>query len=366
MPFEEIAMDFVGELPESEGYNAILVVTDRFTKMQLYIPAKTTWTSKDVANAYLCEAWKHFGLPRHVTSDRGPQFASAFTKALNKKLDIGLRLSTAHHLQTDGLSERAIQTLKQYLRIYCHDRQDRWVRWLPLAQFAYNSTTHTSTHRYTPFAAAYGWNPRAIQVGNPANEADNPAAEDWLDRMTRVHQEITSILKSINDKRSSGSLSIDKARSFEVGDMVLVDRRNLTIKAGNNHSLSNKYIGPYKIIDKKGTHAYKLEIPARMRLHHTIHVSLLKPYQGGRQMEIDEEDEPLYHVEQIINSRRFGSGNNSTVKYLVRWEGFGEEHDTWQPMDTLIGDGIQNLIAEFHKVPGNKRKAVHPDIEPLL
>lgn len=61
-----------------------------------------------------------------VTSDRGPQFASAFTKALNKKLDISLRLSTAHHPQTDGSSERAIQTLKQFLRIYCHDRQTWW------------------------------------------------------------------------------------------------------------------------------------------------------------------------------------------------------------------------------------------------
>lgn len=121
-------MDFIGELPESEGFNAILVKTDRFTKMQLYIPAKTSWTSEDVANAYLCKVWKYFGLPLSVTSDRGPQFASAFTKALNKKLDISLRLSTAHHPQTDGLSERAIQTLKQFLWIYCHDRQTRWVR----------------------------------------------------------------------------------------------------------------------------------------------------------------------------------------------------------------------------------------------
>ena len=79
MPFEDIVMDFIGELPESEGHNAILVVTDRFTKMQLYIPSKTTWTSEDIANAYLCKVWKHFRLPRHVTLDQGPQFASAFT-----------------------------------------------------------------------------------------------------------------------------------------------------------------------------------------------------------------------------------------------------------------------------------------------
>ena len=65
-------MDFVKELLESEGYNAILVVPGQFTKMQLYIPATTTWTSEDVANSYLSEVWKHFGLPRHITSDWGP------------------------------------------------------------------------------------------------------------------------------------------------------------------------------------------------------------------------------------------------------------------------------------------------------
>ena len=111
-PWQEIAMDFVGELPESEGYNAILVITDRFTKMQYYIPALTTWTAKDVANAFICHIWRLYGLPAHITSDRGPQFISAFWREIHRKLDVRLRLSTAYHPQTDGLSERAVQTLK--------------------------------------------------------------------------------------------------------------------------------------------------------------------------------------------------------------------------------------------------------------
>ena len=81
--FEEIALDFVGELPESEGFNAILVVTDRFIKVQHYITAKTTWTAGDVANSYINDIWKLHGLLRHITSDRGPQFASKFLKELN-------------------------------------------------------------------------------------------------------------------------------------------------------------------------------------------------------------------------------------------------------------------------------------------
>ena len=87
-PWEEIAMDFIGELPESEGFNAILVITDRFTKMQGYIPALTTWTASDVANAYICHIWKHYGLPKHIRSDRGPQFASAFWCEINLKFNV--------------------------------------------------------------------------------------------------------------------------------------------------------------------------------------------------------------------------------------------------------------------------------------
>ena len=125
-PFNEIEMDFVGELPESEGFNAILVVTDRFTKVQHYIPAKTTRTAENIANSYVNNIWKLHDLQRQITSDHDPQFASKFLKELNRKLNINLRLSTAYHSQTDVLSERAVQTLKQYLRIYCYDRQNRW------------------------------------------------------------------------------------------------------------------------------------------------------------------------------------------------------------------------------------------------
>ena len=154
-------MDFVGELPQLEGFNPILVITDHFTKMQRYVPAKTTWTAEDVANVYITNIWRHHGMPQAITSDRGPQFASAFLYSLNKALDVRLQLSTAHHPQTDGLSERSVQSLKQYLRRYCHDRQRRWVRWLPLSEFAYNSSPHSIT-KLSPMFAMYGFEPRGI------------------------------------------------------------------------------------------------------------------------------------------------------------------------------------------------------------
>jgi len=98
-------MDFVGELPESEGFNAILVVTDQFTKVQHYIPAKTIWTATDIAAIYINKIWRLYSLPKHIISDRRPQFASKFLKEINKSLGINLRLSTTYHPQTDRLAE---------------------------------------------------------------------------------------------------------------------------------------------------------------------------------------------------------------------------------------------------------------------
>ena len=94
-------MNFVGELPQSEWFFAILMITDWFTEVQHYIPAKTTCTAADVANVYINEIWSLYGLPRHITCDCGPQFASKLHKEGNKKLEIIPCLSTAYHPQTD-------------------------------------------------------------------------------------------------------------------------------------------------------------------------------------------------------------------------------------------------------------------------
>ena len=125
-PFVEIAMYFVGELLESEGFNANLVGTNQFTKVQSYIAANTTWIAEDVADSYINDIWKLYGLPTHLTSDRGLQFAPKFLKEVHRKLNIKLGLSTTYILQTDRVSKQAVWIFKQYLHIYCHVRQNCW------------------------------------------------------------------------------------------------------------------------------------------------------------------------------------------------------------------------------------------------
>ena len=233
-------MHFVGELPESEGFNAILVVTDKFTKVPHYLAAQTTCTAADVGIPYMKEICRLHGLPRHITSDRGPQFASKWAKELQHKLHINLRVSTAYHTEPDRLSEKGVQTRKQYLHIYCHDRHNHWRAWLTLAEFAYH-TTSTTTHEYSRYRSLHGFDPRTIHLDHDY-ELTSPAVAEWLDQMTALHNQMHDTHKRINEKRSS--IHIKKLRHFKIDDWELVDRRNLQIQASNNKYLTRNWLVP--------------------------------------------------------------------------------------------------------------------------
>ena len=114
-PWKEISADFITDLPESEGFDSILVVVDRFSKEVKFIPCTKSVSVLDTAKLYLCHVWKHHGLPTGIVSDRGPQFALQVMKDICKRLGIQPWLSTAYHPQTDGQTERINQDLQQYL-----------------------------------------------------------------------------------------------------------------------------------------------------------------------------------------------------------------------------------------------------------
>jgi transposase InsO family protein len=116
-PWEVISVDFIVELPESHGYDAIMCVIDSLTKRAHFIPMHTTINVEGTALLFLKEVWKHHGTPWAVVSDRGPQFVTAFTHELYKLLGIKLATSTAYHPQTDSQTEHINQELEGYLRV---------------------------------------------------------------------------------------------------------------------------------------------------------------------------------------------------------------------------------------------------------
>jgi len=145
LPWHSLSMDFISQLPLSNNHDAILVIVDRFSKMSLFIRTKTTCTSSDLADLFVEHVFLKHCLPDNIVSDRGSLFVSSFWTSLCQHLKIRRNLSTAYHPESDGQTERVNQILKQYLRMFVSYQQDDWSKWLPMAEFAYNNTTHSST-----------------------------------------------------------------------------------------------------------------------------------------------------------------------------------------------------------------------------
>ena len=152
-----ISVDLIVELPESRGYNAIMVVVDRLSKRAHLIPTMSEVDSIGIARLFRDHVWKLHGIPEEVISDRGPQFVSQFMRELSKFLDIKVAASTAFHPQTDGQTERVNQEVEQYLRVFVNQRQDDWYDWLALAEFSYNDRIHASTRSNMYKVIPTGW-----------------------------------------------------------------------------------------------------------------------------------------------------------------------------------------------------------------
>jgi len=124
-PWTHISADFITKLPLAQGYDSILVVVDRLTKMVHFISTTEKTLAEGLARLFRDNVWKLHGLPKSIISDRGPQFAAGLIWKLNEKLGIKSKLSTAFYPQTDGQTERINQELEQYLRMFIDHRQEQ-------------------------------------------------------------------------------------------------------------------------------------------------------------------------------------------------------------------------------------------------
>ncbi|GJR63622.1 putative reverse transcriptase domain-containing protein [Tanacetum coccineum] len=153
--WDNITMDFVTKLLVTHVMEHHLVIVDRLTKSAIFIPMKETDPLEKLARMYLKEVVTRHGILVSIICDRDPRFASNFWRSLQKALGTSLDMSTAYHPQTDGQSERTIQTLEDMLRACVIDFGNGWVKHLPLVEFSYNNSYHASI-KAAPFEALYG------------------------------------------------------------------------------------------------------------------------------------------------------------------------------------------------------------------
>ncbi|GAA5873416.1 hypothetical protein JCM1840_007376 [Sporobolomyces johnsonii] len=267
-PWASIALDFIVKLPTtSTGNDSILVVIDRFTRYAHFIPCKEEGTNASrFAHLFYQHIFSNHGLPQDVVSDRGAVFDSTFWRTLTRLTRTKLSMSTAFHPQTDGITERLNQTLEQYLRMFINYQQDDWEDLLPLAQFVYNDTVHSST-KTTPFFATYGYHPTFSVSFEPSDSKYRDTdATSFASRLATLHQVLRHELKlAASRMKTQYNQRRQEAPRFDIGDLVWLSSKNIATSR-QSQKLDHRFLGPYPVAAKVGDAAYRLQLPDEVRI----------------------------------------------------------------------------------------------------
>uniref|UniRef100_M1BG77 1-aminocyclopropane-1-carboxylate oxidase homolog n=1 Tax=Solanum tuberosum TaxID=4113 RepID=M1BG77_SOLTU len=334
-------MDFIDGLPKSHGYEVILVVVDRLSKYGHFIPLKHPYTAQSVAKVFMDVIVRLHGLPDNITSDRDAVFLSTFWQELFSLQGVQLNLSSAYHPQSDGQTEVLNRCLETYLRCFCAEDAKGWYDCLPMAEFWYN-TCHHSAIELTPYEALYGRPPPLhlpyLPGESSSAEVDNTLINRELKLQLLRHHLIRAQLrmKQQADKHRSD-------RSFAVGDWVYFKvrpYRQVTISETPHHKLAAKYYGPFQIIRKVGPVAYTLLFPDSVKIHPTVHVSLLKkcyevPSLVTYPPTTDLANPHCSDPEAILQRRMVKKGNKAVTQVLVKWKDLSADAATWEYSNIL-------------------------------
>jgi hypothetical protein len=340
-------MDFVTDLPSSNGYDSMFVVVDRFSKATIVSPCRKDITAEETSKLYLDIVWRRTGLLQQVISDRGPQFASKVMRELWDKLGVKASLSTAFHPQTDGETERVNQEIEQFFRVFCNFQQDNWSDLLPFAEFAHNVRAHSATGQ-SPFQIWYGYQPEFIPPLNFATQI--PTVEIRLKILEQIRREVSAALQVASEvmKRKGPSAASQK---FVVDQQVWLEGTNVKT-THPKAKLAPRRHGPFKILSTMPTNS-RLKLPPSWRIHPVFHNSLLTPYKETPEHgpnytqpppEIVEGEDEHYEVEIILNARP--TPNKRGIQYLVKWKGYPDSENSWIPSSGM--KHAQNLVQEFH------------------
>ncbi|GJV46788.1 putative reverse transcriptase domain-containing protein [Tanacetum coccineum] len=335
-------MDFVIKFPKSSsGHDTIWFIVDRLTTSAHFLPIHEDYKTEKLAKIYTNEIVARHGVPVSIISDRDGRFMSHLWQAFQKALGTRLDMSTAYHPQTDGQSERTIQTLEDMLRACVMDFGGSWDTHLPLIEFSYNNSYHTSI-KCAPFEALYGRKCRSPVIWTEVGESQLIGPEIMQETTEKIVQ-IRERLKTARSRQKSYADKRRKPLEFQVGDRVLlkVSPWKGVVRFGKKGKLAPRYVGPFEIVERVGPVAYRLKLPQELScVHDTFHVSNLKKCLAEPdvqvpldEIEIDENlrfvEEPIEIVERDV--KKLKRRRIPLVK--VRWNSRQGAEYTWERED---------------------------------
>lgn len=262
LAWTHITMDFIEGLPKSDNKDVIWVIVDRLTKYAHFIALSHPFTSEHIVDLFKTHFYRLHGLPTVIISDRDRLFTSNTWKQVFNAAGVKLNFSSAYHPQTDGQSERVNQCLETYLRCLTFTKPRKWSSLLDQAEWWYNTNFHTSLNM-TPYQALYGQKPPMI------GEALLPSTllEGFRNRQQAKDALLDTVKASLDKAQARMKHYADAnrtERTLEVGNMAYLKMQPYRHNSLGLHSslkLHSRYYGPFRVIEKIGSVAYKLLLP---------------------------------------------------------------------------------------------------------
>ncbi len=243
--------------------------------MAHFIPTKDEATAQETGRLFFSHIFKHHGLPEDIVSDRDPKFISKFWRTLWKRMGSELKMSTSFRPQTDGQTERVNLVIQQFLRNYVAVDQQDWVDHLELAEFCENNSKHSATGS-TPFQMVTGKSPIVPMTwatqGQPSSDASEevPMVTQLDEERWRLWEVAKANLERAQKRYKDFANKSRREVKFQEGDKVWLNIKNFRLLEGLSHKFLGSYAGPFKVLEKKLSDTYKLELPENLRVHPTF------------------------------------------------------------------------------------------------
>nr|GEX31819.1 putative reverse transcriptase domain-containing protein [Tanacetum cinerariifolium] len=338
-----IIIDEAQKTRTKSGHHTIWVVVDRLTKSTYFLATREDYSMENLARLYIDEIIARHRVLVSIISDRDGQFISRFWKTLQKALWTRLDMSTAYHPQMDRRSERTIQTLEDMLRACVIDFGGSWDVHLPLAEFSYNNSCHSSIQS-APFEALYGRKCRSPVLWDEIRESrliGPELVQETTDKVVLIKEK----LKAARDRQKSYADNKRKPIKFEAGDQVLlrVSPWKGVMHFEKKGKLAPRYVGPFEILERIGPVAYRLRFPEELSsVHDIFHVSNLKKFLADANLHVPLDeikvDKTLRFVEETIEimDREVKSLKRSKIPIVkVHWNSKHGPEFTWERKDHM-------------------------------
>jgi Integrase zinc binding domain len=259
-PWEDVIMDFM---------------------MGHFVPCAKMMDASNIADLYFKEIVKLHGIPNTITSDRDPKFVEHFWRTLWHKMGTKLQFSSAYHPQTVGQTEIVNRSLGNLLRSLVGDNIRQWDLVLPQAEFVYNMS-NSKTICKSPFEVVYGCNLKTPLdlVSLPISHSYSGDADERAKAIKDLHEQVRKRIEKQNQKYERQANKHRRAVIFKEGDLVWVHLSKERFPPGRNAKLKHRGDGPFKILQRIGDNAYKVELPRDYGVSATFNVKNLSPYHG--------------------------------------------------------------------------------------